>query len=307
MNPLKQLYNALVSQDCRDAIWKWRRRAPKMWHFQRIKFRYQLSHKPTSNVRILFYPKMPQLIDYGIWKICQLNGYMMTSDTRDPVDLAIAWEDVTWREPNPTLQRIAQEVPCLNLKCVNISKEHVQKMFLKTFGYNLCVDPFTHHGPCVEKSNANFKHDGRVVTCPLTSTKKEYVYQKLINNQCNQNTVEEIRVPILGTQIPFVSLKYRRIDDRFANYFRTIYKETDSILSKEEQATILKFCHEIRLDYGELDVLRDNDDGKIYIVDANNTPSAPPKHMSKEDEWQAICKMAETFHVEFIQTLTTHQ
>ena len=38
-------------------------------------------------------------------------------------------------------------------------------------------------------------------------------------------------------------------------------------------AKILAVCREMGLDYGELDVLRDREDGRLYILDVNDTPS----------------------------------
>lgn len=62
-----------------------------------------------------------------------------------------------------------------------------------------------------------------------------------------------------------------------------------------EITAILNFCKEIGLDYGELDILRDKDDKKIYIVDVNNTPWGPPNHLSRADNWKALSMMAKTF------------
>jgi len=47
------------------------------------------------------------------------------------------------------------------------------------------------------------------------------------------------------------------------------------------------------LDYGELDVLRNKNDGKIYIVDVNNTPQGPPANTEKEQGIEAIRKIGE--------------
>ena len=37
------------------------------------------------------------------------------------------------------------------------------------------------------------------------------------------------------------------------------------------------------------------DDGKIYVVDVNNTPQGPPKNISKKEGVKAISQMAERF------------
>ena len=46
----------------------------------------------------------------------------------------------------------------------------------------------------------------------------------------------------------------------------------EDAFSADERTAILAFCRRMGLDFGELDVLRANDDGQIYILDANKTP-----------------------------------
>ena len=57
-------------------------------------------------------------------------------------------------------------VPVLNARCRDISKTHVAAVFAEVFGYALAVDPTTHAGPLVEKSDANSTRDGRVLLGP---------------------------------------------------------------------------------------------------------------------------------------------
>jgi len=58
---------------------------------------------------------------------------------------------------------------------------------------------------------------------------------------------------------------------------------------------ISEFCSRIGLDYGELDVLRNKDDGKIYIVDVNYTPWGPPAKLSDDENRIALIRMSEVF------------
>jgi hypothetical protein len=55
------------------------------------------------------------------------------------------------------------------------------------------------------------------------------------------------------------------------------------------------------LDFGELDILRDNDDGRIYIVDVNNTPSGPRRgvHMQEADYDQFFSTLTGAFKESF--------
>ena len=71
------------------------------------------------------------------------------------------------------------------------------------------------------------------------------------------------------------------------------------MLSKDEQAKLLQFCRAIGLDYGELDVLRDNGDGRIYVVDANNTPDSI-EYLAKEEREEALNRTARAFVEAFL-------
>ena len=305
MNPLKRLYKALVPETVRNRVWVAVRALPFAWRLTRQIFRYRLTHfRPWPGRTILCYPERPRIIAFGLRKICLLNGYRVTTDPGSAFDIAVNWEDVTWRKPDDVVRDISRRGRFLNAACLDISKQHVQDVFRKVFGYSLAIDPLTHQGRCVEKSNVNFKHDGRVITCPVKEASPEHVYQKLVNNRHGEDAVEEIRVPVFGQNIPFVCLKYRHIGDRFRNYNRSLLKQTGSVLSPEEVALIREFCECLKMDYGELDVLRDSDDGRLYVVDANTTPSGPPRHLSTQDEWRAVRMMAETFEQEFVNKKT---
>ena len=44
----------------------------------------------------------------------------------------------------------------------------------------------------------------------------------------------------------------------------------NSVFSKQEQILILDFCKGMGIEFADLDILRDNGTGKLYIVDVNN-------------------------------------
>ena len=87
--------------------------------------------------------------------------------------------------------------------------------------------------------------------------------------------VEDIRVPVFGESIPFVYVRTRPIDIRFGARSTTArIVETDVAFSGDEIAKILDFTRRMGFECGDLDVIRDQDDGRMYIVDANTTPFA---------------------------------
>ena len=227
-------------------------------------------------------------------KTCKYLGFRVTRKL-GPADIVIDWTDATYRDSHVQLQRFGKVV---NLRATDISKTNVQRIHAEVFGYTTAVDPRTYHGPCLRKSNSNALHDGVIVQCPIEQPEPGFVYEKLIDNMTPAGALD-IRVPIYGTILPLAYHKTRSLEQRFLTFHSAVVRETDEIFTKDEQAKILEFCRAIGLDYGELDVLRDNGDGRIYIVDANNTPDSVD-HLSKEDREEALRRTARAFVEAFL-------
>jgi hypothetical protein len=197
-----------------------------------------------------------------------------------------------------------KNVKLININCNDISKERVNTDFEEVFGYSLSVDPTTYSGPSVMKMNWNALHKGKIIMCPCDIEKKgKYVFQKLIRNEVEGGLVEDMRVPVFRDKTPFVYLKYRPIEDRLVDRKHVNKKativETNTVLSENELNKIHRFCRKIGLDCGEVDVLRDRFDGRIYIVDANNTPSGPTSSINKEEGKEAVRRLAKAFEEAF--------
>jgi hypothetical protein len=137
-------------------------------------------------------------------------------------------------------------------------------------------------------------HDGRVIELPISNPEPGKVYERLIDNQASDETVVDLRlVHVLG-QFPAAYEKYRPIQTRFdvENSFAKIVAP-DQALSTGELFGINEFCISIGLQYGELDILRDRHDGRIYIIDSNNTPWGPPIGMSRSEGERALAMIGE--------------
>lgn len=200
-----------------------------------------------------------------------------------------AGPSICWGEPPfPTAPPHA-----LNARCRSVDKGVVEQVFREAFGYGYAVDPVTHRGPMVRKSEVNAVHDGRVEQGPIAAAEPGFAYQRLINNQVSDTETEDIRVPVIRGNIPFVYLKRRLVGSRFG--YPTVHstvEETAAVITAGEQKSIVSFCDRMGLDYAELDVLRDCDDGRIYIVDANNTPVGPPPGLSYTTGVRAMRRLA---------------
>ncbi len=72
--------------------------------------------------------------------------------------------------------------------------------------------------------------------------------------------------------IPAVFHKFKSLDARFGtSYLHTDVRAANDVFSPQEQALIAEFCREIGLDFGCIDIMRDMQDDRIYIVDVNKT------------------------------------
>ena len=258
----------------------------------------------TRSKTILFYPEHPRenLYNYSIIKLCHILGYKTSVRPNDNYDLIMRWEDNTYGKIDEKLEELAKTNEVINLNCIDISKRHVDKVFDDVFGYASLIDPLIFKGECVEKSNLNGKHDGRVVLCPLARIKEDRVYQKLIDNRCNDEFVVDIRVPVFKKIIPFVYLKYKPVNDRFSLSVKGKVEELGNILSPEEVGKILQFCEKIGLDCGELDILRDQVDNRIYVMDVNNSPTLHFAGFTEQQKMESLKRMCRAFVEAFVFT-----
>jgi glutathione synthase/RimK-type ligase-like ATP-grasp enzyme len=127
----------------------------------------------------------------------------------------------------------------------------------------------------VEKPETNGTHGGRVLWGPVLPAIGQ-VYQKLIDTADENNQCNDLRTPCVGGRPVFVWRKRKRADKRFGiqNDSATLHK-VDEIFSPQEIALIIAFNAAMGLECGGLDILRDQADGRIYIVDVNKTDVGP--------------------------------
>lgn len=281
-NPTKKILNNFYPSKVSffEAIGKELRYYRSIW---RSFFRYKGHTK-----RILTYPELPGSKSI-IFKVAKYKGWAMTNNPRKKIAFAIAWQDSTLRDDFPILRTLSKSKTVLNLHCNNILKTYVDEFFYEVFGYRTRIDPQLHSGPAVCKSEWNATHSGSIVICPLAQAQKDCIYQIVINNADENGFFEDIRVPVVANTIPFVYIKLKDAENRFETKASKVFlKSASECLSDDEQTKILRFAEIIGLNFGEVDVLRNRDDGQIYIVDVNNTPYGPPANLDEEGRQKAI-------------------
>lgn len=235
-------------------------------------------------------------------KVFRRLGFNYTNKPYKKFEFALHWDYSTIRTEYEILDKIAEKKQVINLKTRNISKNYVDKIFGEVFGYKTEIDPFTHVGKCVEKSNINALHNYKIIDCPISTPKENTIYQIVINNETSDKLVIDHRVAIVGLEIPYVYIKYRSVEVRFQNTeVKTELKTAKDVFSDWEIEKIMEFAKKMNLDYAEIDVLRCRDTQKIYIIDVNNSPHGPHKNLSQRDAEIAMSRLAEAFKWEFLE------
>ena len=252
----------------------------KKWaDFQEKKFQIQNDRSKKNGLKVHFYPELPSK-RASVRNALVYLGYEITKGWNTK-SVNFAWHDETIKVFDGSNGKV------INFNCTNISKSFLDKVHSKVFGYGLSVDPNSAKGRILEKSELNGKHDAQIVNAPC-NCKEGYVYQKLIDTRKGL-FYEDIRPVVIGDEIPMVYLNYRLAGKRFsAKKIRACLAKTQDYLTQKEQSQILQLCTLMGVDLAELDVLRDNKDGKIYVVDVNPTAFGPAHGLSTKNKLRAI-------------------
>lgn len=244
---------------------------------------------------VLFWPHRPHH-KTALFKICARLGLRITDDPRRSFDLAFYWENTTWQPDYPQLDELARKGRLVNRECRDISKRRVGEVFRETFGYELNVDPTLWQGPALEKDDRNASKSDTVVECPIAESKPGHSYQRIVDSEAAPGELEDIRVPVIDHTIPLVYRKRKPKDLPFATkWLSGRICETAEVFTPEEVENLVAFTRGLGLEFGEMDVLRDRTDGRIYIVDANNTPWGPPRILPPPDIRRAVERLSARF------------
>lgn len=254
------------------------------------------------------WPSMPER-PHLAWKVARLCGLRLVGRPTDQAKIGFLFSDSTHVQ-GPRQGDLPAGVPIINERCLDISKKRVEQAHQRVFGYGMAVDPTTHNGPMVIKSDTNAAHDGRVVQGPIDRTEPGNVYQIVIDNATTDidgrkvrvPTVLDLRVTVVGSELTGAYRKYRHASHRFDNTNEhAFFHKPGELFSVEEQRQLIAFAQDMGLDLGEIDVLRDNATGRIYAIDANNTPHSPPAVLEGPlAAWPIMTAAAEAFERQFL-------
>lgn len=253
----------------------------KKWaNIQEAKFQKWLSFVDAGKKEITFLPELPNN-RAALRNAFVYLGYSVTNSTNATSIAQVSWEDKTYKAA------FTIEKKAINAHCIDISKSYLDKMHQIVFGYGLTVNPAQSVGKILEKSEINGTHNAIIVQAPC-SVKENHVYQKLVNTRKGL-FYEDIRPLVIGDKIPLCYLNYRLEGKRFsAKKIKAKLVKPNDVLSALEQQQIIVLCKKMGADIAELDVLRDREDKKIYVVDLNTTAYGPAHGLSFDNKKKAI-------------------
>lgn len=213
-----------------------------------------------------FFPMRPEAASQIVWVLLR-TGHRIGFSPR-PTEVTIAWDTGTWFS-----EQAQRRLPtdAINGRCLDISKSLVDRAWSEVAGYSISVDPLTTEGPIVVKPEENGLHAGQILNGPLGRRRDGVVYQRLIDSR-DGDRILSTRAVVIGSEIPLAYETSRPFPNWFKGPYETSPRRPADLYSPEERELLSRFALALGLEYGELDVLRDNGSGRIYVVDANRTP-----------------------------------
>lgn len=229
------------------------------WHNERVG-----SERPVVN----FFPMRPEPRMQISWMLRVLRMRLgVAPAVGQPT---FAWDTGTWFDEDAR-RRLPHNA--INGSCLDVSKSRVDAVWAEVSGYSIQVDPTTNSGRMVVKPEENGAHAGRLVEGPI-SRRRGFVYQRFVATRRNGRRLST-RAVIIGPEMPVVLDYWSAESDIFHGPSHCVATAPEEVYTDTERGQILRFAGLVGLDFGELDILRDEESGRIYVIDANRTSFMP--------------------------------
>lgn len=232
-----------------------------------------------------------------LYKISRNLGFNLVSRPFSNTTLGINFHDSTFQSERITYPF---NFTIINKNIFDISKSRVDFIHQQVFGYNTIIDPKKYIGRCVVKSNENALHDGTPVQCPVIEIDPRKIYQVLIDNQ-EADLFVDFRVCVMKSEIVIIYKKFKELFFRFTNETCKAEIIHHELIPEDIRAKIIQFCEIIEAEFCELDVLKDNNSNKWYVIDVNKTPYGPPASLSNKDKKKAVRILSDGFRKNFLE------
>lgn len=199
------------------------------------------------------------------------------------------WKYSAHHEPDPVLENLIRKaaaagIPAYNLGAVDVRKHMLDRYFSKNFGLSAILSTdhlFEGRGLAVEKGDGQCTKDARLLTLPIEGMESGKVYMRFIDSRrphVADGSISkgdllnvDIRIPYFRGEIPFLIRKWKDAIFKRGNWRGELLPDPLREMSRDELANTVSMMQAMRIDYAELDAVRDSD-GNLYIIDCNPTP-----------------------------------
>ena len=256
-----------------------------------------LQKKNVPPLKIYIYGNYPHFEKATAYFMLRKAGVNFVNKYDPHSDIGWFWDSqIKLDKKTDKMYDFSKNLRFINFFLKDTSKDFVAKSMEEHFGYTFKINPKTFNGYCIAKHNGNGTKSCFFLKCPINADEvfHDHCYQKIINysSKSDSSTLYELRVPIFKNMIPFTFFKTRNKGLRFTSKNKSMdIVPATAHLSEQECQDIIMYCQKIGLEYGEIDILRSDDDGKIYIIDVNNTPWWPPNKLGDIDRNIALNMM----------------
>ena len=216
-------------------------------------------------MKVLFYPN--KVINYArVRVIFKILRWEIIEDINKDFDIIFYWNKRIINKSDKIIVKLSKSYPVINLRCNDVSKSNVTKIYQEVFKNTLEINPEKYTGRAVaKKDEGQGDKSGKIVNCPCKN-ERGWHYQKLLQD-IHTGRIQEYRVFIVG-RIVAVNKKIKKIGNRFHTIVeKNEYKQINDVFTDNEVKKINEFCEKIGVEYAELDLLRDKE---LYIIDVNN-------------------------------------
>jgi len=221
----------------------------------------------------------------------EILGFQHTTDpTEEGITHAIYYDKKNRKDyPADVFKPVTDKgIKVINSKIVSNKKGYVYDVFERVFGYTIRVDPTKHIGMCLVRSEQNAIHQGKFIECPIkdwqvdreprisgTGEPHYRQYVKIIDTRISKALKRDFRVMIFNREPYMLFEKHMDVKAMF----HVVSGEFNQILpcyglaskfTPDEIEKIQEFINAMELDFAEIDILRDNSTGLIYIIDVND-------------------------------------
>jgi glutathione synthase/RimK-type ligase-like ATP-grasp enzyme len=132
-----------------------------------------------------------------------------------------------------------------------------------------------------------------LVTCPLTPVAGK-AYQRVIKTEGADGWAHDLRTACVGGRPVVVFVKKKPANARFSiQNTSVVVKTPEEVFSAAEIAQLERFCAAMKLDWGGLDVLREHESGRLFVVDVNKTDTGPAVVLNWRDRAKATTLLSD--------------